>query len=115
MLALPPPFGSTTRTRLRSFPGSEVKPPAIDYKALAKKLRLDGKSIQAALVKYMADKEEADAEDIAEKVHGDEEASHQAMWNNAKRTSDSLANGFYALVPVRFERFTARLARSEEK
>jgi hypothetical protein len=39
----------------------------------------------------MADKVKATAEAIAEHVHDDPKASDQAMWNNAKRTSDSLA------------------------
>ena len=65
--------------------------PKIDFKALAAALRKEGKGNQAKLVEYMADKEEATAEEIAQHVHGDSEASDQAMWNNAKRTTDSLA------------------------
>lgn len=65
--------------------------PSIDYEDLATKLRKQGKGTQAALVEYMADKVKATAEAIARHVHDDPEASDRAMWNNAKRTSDSLA------------------------
>src|SRR5271157_2000815 len=65
--------------------------PSIDFQALATALRKESKSNQAKLVEYMADKEEATAEEIAEHVNGDSETSDRAMWNNAKRTTDSLA------------------------
>jgi hypothetical protein len=65
--------------------------PTIDYKALVADLRKAGKGNQAKLVEYMADKTEADAEDVARHVHDDEKASDQAMWNNADRTTKSLA------------------------
>jgi hypothetical protein len=71
--------------------GSKAPPPPIDYEALATELRKRGRGTQAALVEYMADKPKAEAEKIAKHVHGDPEASDSAMWNNAKRTSDSLA------------------------
>jgi hypothetical protein len=69
----------------------KVPPPAIDYEALAAEMRKQRKGTQAALVEYMADKPKAKGEEIAEHVHGDSEASDSRMWNNAKRTSDSLA------------------------
>ncbi|MGO9601657.1 MAG: hypothetical protein ACLP7Q_27090 [Isosphaeraceae bacterium] len=65
--------------------------PSIDFQALAIALRKERKSNQAMLVEYMADKEEATAEEIAEHVHGDSETTDKAMWNNADRTTDSLA------------------------
>jgi hypothetical protein len=64
--------------------------PEIDFKALASALRKGGKGTQAALVEFMADKEEAIAEEIGKCVHDDEKASDSAMWNNAKRTTESL-------------------------
>jgi hypothetical protein len=71
--------------------GSKSPPPPIDFEDLATKLRMQGKGTQAALVEYMADKRKAKGDDVALHVHGDSETSDQAMWNNAKRTSDSLS------------------------
>jgi hypothetical protein len=79
--------------RQAAMEASEGKGPprAIDYETLATELLKQGKPIQAALVGYMADKTKATAEAIAKDVHGDPETSDRAIWNNAKRTSDSLA------------------------
>jgi hypothetical protein len=63
----------------------------IDFMALATALRKQGKNTQAELVEFMADKEEATAEEIAQHVHDQSEMSNSAIWNNAKRTTDSLA------------------------
>jgi hypothetical protein len=64
---------------------------SVDFKALVANLRKQGKPLQAKLVEYMADKEEATAEEIAEHVHGEKQTSDSAMWNNADRTTKSLA------------------------
>jgi hypothetical protein len=84
-----PPTPTTTK------PGdagedTNLPAPPIDYAGLATKLRKAGKKLPARLVEFMADKEEAEGEQIAKHVHGDAETSDSAMWNNAKRTTDSL-------------------------
>jgi hypothetical protein len=82
----PPDFASHA-------PEPEEPPPEtteIDFDGIATELHKQGKHTQARLVGYMAAKAQAQEEEIAEFVHEDEEASRSAIWNNAKRTSDSL-------------------------
>jgi hypothetical protein len=66
-------------------------PPAIDFEALENALLEKGRSTQAALVRFMADKKTADAEDIAVKVHGNSRVGDKAIGKNARQTSDFLA------------------------
>jgi hypothetical protein len=87
-----PPSGETDRPAARPEAAEqEAPPPAIDYEALATALRKQKKRNPAALVEYMANREEATVQEIARHVHGDPETSDSAIWNNAKRTSDALA------------------------
>ncbi len=70
-------------------PAAVHTPAEIDFKAIAAALRMTGRGrpTQARLVEYMADKEQAAEEDIAEHVHDDEETSTSAIHNNVKRTN----------------------------
>jgi hypothetical protein len=65
-------------------------PRPIDYKAWGVALRKAGKRNPAALVEFMADKEEATAREIGEHVHGDKDASDDAIRMNVNRTNDAL-------------------------
>jgi hypothetical protein len=65
--------------------------PAIDFKALEDALLEQEKPTQAALVRFMADKEVADAEAVGVNVHDNKEASDRRIAKNAQATSDSLA------------------------
>jgi hypothetical protein len=76
-------------------------PPPIDFIALVNALLFQGKPTQAALVRFMADKETATAEEIGERVHGNPQASDKAIGKNARETSDSLA-GLEARLSFRF-------------
>ena len=60
-----------------------------------------GRPTQAALVRFMADRETATAEEIGDKVHGNSEASDKAIGKNARETSDSLA-GIDSRLSFRF-------------
>jgi hypothetical protein len=69
---------------------SSDETPAIDYDALAAKLAAQGKGNQAALVRFMKDKDFAQVEDIADVVHGDAQVSEKAISKNARCTNESL-------------------------
>jgi len=74
------------------IPGS-VEPArgeAVDFAALAAELRKANKPTPASLIEFMADKEEATVEDVAQAVHGDDKTSGQTVWANMKRTNDYL-------------------------
>jgi hypothetical protein len=75
-----------------SEPSGTVPAAAIDYKAIASDLRKASKPTQAALVEFMADREEATVEDVAKHVHKDDEASEGTIRANARRTNDWLAS-----------------------
>jgi hypothetical protein len=74
-------------------PPSRSKPKAatIDYDALANDLASQRKTTQAALVRFMKDKNAAPLQDVAERVHGNAQTSDKAMGKNARETSNSLA------------------------
>jgi hypothetical protein len=77
---------------LATAPSKEKLPGTaqIDYQALADKLRKKKQPLRAELVEFMADKESADVDDIAENVHKDPDTSEDAIRHNANRTSESL-------------------------
>ena len=62
-----------------------------DFTKLANALRKQGKSRQAELVEFMADRTVATIEEVAENVHSNVEAGDEAIRANVKRTNDSLA------------------------
>jgi hypothetical protein len=76
-------------------------PPPIDFDALVNALLERRKPTQAALVRFMADRETATAEEVGDKVHGNSEASDKAIRKNARETSDSLA-GIGSRLSFRF-------------
>jgi hypothetical protein len=67
------------------------KAPRIEFEGLADALLEQGKPTQAALVRFMADRKTATAEEVAANVHGNSKASDKAIGKNARETSDSLA------------------------
>lgn len=62
----------------------------IDFNALVNALLEQGKPTQAALVRVMADRETATAEEIGDSVHGYSKAKDKTIAKNARETSDSL-------------------------
>jgi hypothetical protein len=73
-------------------PQRETAPKPIDYQAIADKLRMQRKTIQARLVEFMADRPSAENEDVAEHVHKVKKISDKAIAANVQRTNDSLAD-----------------------
>jgi hypothetical protein len=67
-------------------------PPPIDYRALVAALRKQKKGNPALLVEYMAERDEATAEEIGKHVHGDASAEDDAIRRNIERTNDALAS-----------------------
>ena len=59
------------------------------------------KPTQAALVRFMADRKTATAEEVGDNVHGNSQASDKAIRKNARETSDSLA-GIGSRLSFRF-------------
>jgi hypothetical protein len=82
---------SGTATPEEQKPPTRPEAPAIDYDTVANKLAAQSKGKQAALVRFMRDKDAAELQDVADRVHGDAHASEDAMGKNAERTSESLA------------------------
>jgi hypothetical protein len=82
-------------------PAPPPAPPPIDFAALADALLFQGKPNQAALVRFMADKKTATAEEIGAGVHGNSKASDKAIGKNARETTDSLA-GLGSRLSFRF-------------
>ncbi len=80
--------------------GNEAQPP-IDFDALVNTLLEQGKPTQAALVRFMADRENATADEVGDKVHGNPEANDKAIGKNARETTDSLA-GIRSRLSFRF-------------
>ena len=79
----------------------ELMPPgSINYWAVATTLRRLEKPTQAALVEYMARRDNASCADVAREVHRDEDANSQAIRMNARRTNEEL---FKLNVPIRFQ------------
>jgi hypothetical protein len=66
-------------------------PPPIDFAWLAAELRKVRKAQQARLVEFMADKEMATVEDVAEAVHDFGGTDEGTIWANVNRTNKSLA------------------------
>jgi hypothetical protein len=64
--------------------------PPIDFRALVDALLFQGKTAQAALVRFMADKEAADVQDVGEAVHDDKATSDNTIMKNVQRTNLSL-------------------------
>jgi hypothetical protein len=64
--------------------------PAIDFKAVSRRLRDLGRNRRADLVDFMADKEEATVEDVAAAVHDYEETSDKTVRANADRANQDL-------------------------
>jgi hypothetical protein len=84
---------AVTAARPRSTTAEAAAPTAdgIDYGRIVTKLRKARKPMQAALVEYMATRDEALFEDVAGPVHGDADASDGAIEANVRRTKDTLA------------------------
>jgi hypothetical protein len=93
-------FEGENRPPVPDASGSKASPP-IDFEALVNALLEREKPTQAALVRFMADRETATAEEIGDNVHGNPEASDKAIGKNARETTDSLA-GIGSRLSFRF-------------
>jgi len=63
----------------------------IDFEDLAARMRKAKKRNSAMLVEYMADRTQATTGEVADRVHGDGNASLDAIRKNVERTNDFLA------------------------
>jgi len=66
-------------------------PPVIDYDAAVNKLAARRRWTQAALTRFMKDKDAASFDDVASHVHGDNDKTKRPVPKKAERTSESLA------------------------
>lgn|GEM_PF-5791651 len=93
----------------RSRASSQLSPIGpCDPRSIANELRKRRKLKQARLVEYMADRDDATADEIAEHIHQDPDASEKTMRENARRTNQSLAE---MNVPLLFRFLGAHMFR----
>jgi hypothetical protein len=100
MTELPPDLLAVSPSRTEDTEGNKPLPP-IDFDALENALLLQGKPTQAALVRFMAGRQTATAEEVANEVHGNSQTSNKAIGKNARETTDSLA-GIGSRLSFRF-------------
>jgi hypothetical protein len=92
--------------RMRHRPTRTVR--SIDFAHIASELRKEKKHTRARLVEFMAGRDEATVEEVAEYVHGDETTSEGAIRANVRRTSDQMAE---MGVPLSFKVAGGRVFR----
>jgi hypothetical protein len=79
-----------TKADQQPLPAQPTPPPKLDVEAWVDELRKQGHANPAALVAYMADKTKATVQDVGQHVHGDKDASDDAVRKNVARTNDLL-------------------------
>ncbi len=84
------PAAPASGTEAAGIDAATPEAPAIDYDALIVELAKQSKRTQAALVRFMKDKNAAEIVDIADKVHGNSDVTEEAMAKNARETTASL-------------------------
>ena len=80
---------------------SDPPAPSLSHRlnTLVRELRKNRARTQAALLEFMRDRDSASSEDIAEKVHGNDQTSEEAIRANVKRLNETLES---ESIPIRF-------------